>query len=74
MVKLAAESFIQPEIDSTRLGSAEVVPWLVQRAFVEPQDKCWLRMQDEDLCKYVEELNKEGLLLGERTRQKGERD
>jgi hypothetical protein len=30
----------------------------------KPQDKCWLRMQDEDLCKYTEELNEEGQLFG----------
>jgi hypothetical protein len=30
----------------------------------KPQDKCWLRMQDEDLCKYAEELNQEGRLFG----------
>jgi hypothetical protein len=30
----------------------------------KPQDKCWLRMQDEDLCKYAEELNEEGQLFG----------
>lgn len=30
----------------------------------KPQDKCWLRMQDEDLCKYAEELNEEGRLFG----------
>jgi hypothetical protein len=32
----------------------------------KPQDKCWLRMQDEDLCKYTEELNEEGQLFGRR--------
>ncbi len=38
----------------------------------KPQDKCWLRMQDEDLCKYAEELNEEGQLFGrKRTHQKG---
>jgi hypothetical protein len=28
----------------------------------KPQDRCWLRMHDEDLCKHVQELNDEGQL------------
>jgi hypothetical protein len=29
-----------------------------------PQDRCWLGINHENLCKYVEELNEEGLLFG----------